>query len=293
MSVADDHHRSFASWKFDMVDGILFDPRIPAGWKVVALRILQAVNEETRVAYISDVTICDEIPETDRYKCNKVRKLLEQLGWWEVERGNGSQCSCYRFKDTNLNWIRDERIIRREKRQEERRRRRIEGRARRAQTADVVKEPRPGGGHATTCQEVVTVPRRSADVVDTPRKTESKVVIQPPANVVPAPPVHLGITPSVRFSEEDVSVCDSPSVCAQEDRHRIVVRPSGPYADIDLRRILGDGSWRKGQDVGDTMRAGRFEYWRQLLAEKGFSEEDLAALKREAVDAVRRFEEMP
>jgi hypothetical protein len=41
------------------------------------------------------------------------------------------------------------------------------------------------------------------------------------------------------------------------------------------------------------MRAGRFEYWRQLLAEKGFSEEDLAALKREAVDAVRRFEEMP
>jgi hypothetical protein len=213
----DDDRRSFSSWKFNMLDGLLFDSRIrPPVMKLIAIRILQGVNQEKRVACISDETISDDVPGCDRHKCNDARKLLERLGWWEVERGHGARPSQYRFKSTNLNRILDEIVTRREARIEKRKRRKLEFRERKTEHSEVVKIPPRGGGDPTTVDEVVIQPRGPRDVVRTPHKNETDVVKSPRTNVVGLPPVHLHSTPSIsRLSGEDVSGSDSPYVRAR------------------------------------------------------------------------------
>ena len=85
--------RSFTSWKLDIIDGMMSDPRVRDGDFRIAFRVMQAVNQDTRIAFISDATICDDVPSTDRFRCNDARKRLEKIGWWEVERGHGGRAS--------------------------------------------------------------------------------------------------------------------------------------------------------------------------------------------------------
>lgn len=160
---------NFSSWKFDMIDGLLSDPRVPDGHFRIAVRVLQGMDEGKRTSYLSDETICDEVPRTDRHKCNDARKKLEQLGWWSVRRGHGTRASSYELHDDNLNPLLDQRIIKREERHERRKRQKEEGR-----------KPKE---------------RKSRDVVKSPRKIVPDVVELPHRDVVELPPVHLGVSP--------------------------------------------------------------------------------------------------
>jgi hypothetical protein len=280
--------QSFSSWKFDMIEALNFDPRIPAGMKLIAIRILQSVNEAKGYAYISDETICDEVPKTDRYKCNDTPKRLEKLGWWEVERGHGGKASRYRFKDTNLNWILDELLIRREARQEERKRRRLEGLTAKRKPAQVVRSSRPQGGQIATTADGVPTSALDATVVGSPHKSASSVVGSPLSNVANPPPVHLSGTPqSSWFSGEDLSEHDSPRAHAREEHEPLIERPKGTNADFELLIIMGSGSWTRGVDLKTAMGNNRFEYWKRMLAEEGLTASERAALMLEVEEATR------
>lgn len=118
--------KTFTSSKLDIQKAMLSDDRIPDGALRMALRVLHGVNEETGVAILGDETLADEIPRCSRSKCNRVRVLLEDLGWWQVEPGAGNRASVYRFSDKNVNAILDINIVLREQRKERRKQRRKE-----------------------------------------------------------------------------------------------------------------------------------------------------------------------
>jgi hypothetical protein len=108
--------QSFTGWKLDILDAMASDPRVRAGTFRIAFRVMQAVNAETRVGFISDLTLCDDVPKTDRFKCRHARTELEGLGWWEVERGHGGRASRYIFSPANINIILDKCILEKEER---------------------------------------------------------------------------------------------------------------------------------------------------------------------------------
>jgi hypothetical protein len=108
--------RSFTSWKLDIIDAMMSDRRVKDGDFRIAFRVMQAVNGETRVAIISDLTICDEVPFTDRFRCNETRKRLALLGWWTVDLGHGGKASRYHFSPANINRVLDQRLIDKEER---------------------------------------------------------------------------------------------------------------------------------------------------------------------------------
>jgi hypothetical protein len=134
--------RSFTSWKLDVLNALASDPEVSAGHFRIAFRVMQAVNRETRVAFISDELLCDEVPSTDRWKCNKARRKLIERDWWTVDRGHGGKASRYIFLDTNLNAILDRLAIYRDARATRRRKRRQEDRRR--------KRGKEGRGENTT-----------------------------------------------------------------------------------------------------------------------------------------------
>jgi hypothetical protein len=121
---------SFTSWKLDMLNALAYDPRVPAWAFRIAFRVMQAVNADTRLAIISDLTLEDEVPSTDRVKCYKVRALLEELGWWTVERGQGGKASRYAFSPANINLILDQQALDRDERERVRQERKTRDRRR-------------------------------------------------------------------------------------------------------------------------------------------------------------------
>jgi hypothetical protein len=148
----------FTSWKLDILDGMMSDPRVKDSDFRIAFRVMQSVNCDTRIGIISDLTLCDEVPSTDRFRCNDTRKRLSKLGWWTVEVGHGGKASRYHFSIANRDAVLDQRLIDKEARDQvraekkRRDRRRREGRGgitTQIPAGDVVNEPR-GRGQSTT-----------------------------------------------------------------------------------------------------------------------------------------------
>ncbi len=145
--------RSFTSWKLDIIDAMMSDPRVTDKDFRIAFRVMQSVNAETRIGYISDLTICDEVPRTDRHACKKARKHIEQIGWWTVERGHGGKASRYSFSPENINAILDQRVLNKEDRDRNRAERRSRDKRRKGRVSgtplmqvwDGSQEPRGGG----------------------------------------------------------------------------------------------------------------------------------------------------
>lgn len=186
--MGDEDQRSFTSWKLDIVNALLSDSRVSHGHFRIAVRVMQAVNAETRIAHISDAVICDELPKTDRFGCNDARKRLEKLKWWTVTRGHGGRASRYIFSDANVDNVLDQRALDRDARQAERARRRREYRRTRRAEGDVVEEPLLDEG----------------DAVQEPHKPIGGRGAATTGDVVEEPPVHRQDTFKKNSSEEEL-----------------------------------------------------------------------------------------
>jgi hypothetical protein len=115
-----DDQRTFTSWKLSLLTALLSDRKISDGHFRIAARVLEAVNAETGVAYITDRAIADDVPRTDKSKCTAARKQLQLAGWWTYAPGRSGRATEYRFKDERVNQILDQRLADREQRQAER-----------------------------------------------------------------------------------------------------------------------------------------------------------------------------
>jgi hypothetical protein len=165
--------RSFTSWKLDILDALMSDDRITDGEFRVAFRVMQAVNAETRVAIISDETIKEEVPRTNRWKCNDARKKLSELGWWKVTSGHGGTASRYEFSIENRNAILDQRVAKKDARDAERVKRRSRDK------------------------------RRKDNVVELPHKCTKRRGNSTTWDVAEVPPVHLQDTFTSSIKEEE------------------------------------------------------------------------------------------
>ncbi len=111
----------------------------------------------TRIAILSDATICDEVPKTDRFRCNDARKKLEKLGWWRVERGLGGKASRYEFSIENRDAILDQRIVKKDLRDGERIERRTRDKRRKHNVVRLPHKSQALRGDPTT-EDVVKLP---------------------------------------------------------------------------------------------------------------------------------------
>jgi hypothetical protein len=163
--------KSWSSTKFDILNCITVDPRVTHRNVRIATRILKQVDEKTGIAYISDETLCDEIPKLDRWQMNDFRKQMAAIRWLSFERNHRQHATTYRFLTANINPILDVIISKRETRAEKR----LEQKAERAAAARKVTHP---------------------DVVAQPHRCASDVVAGPHADVVAQPPLHLRGSPT-------------------------------------------------------------------------------------------------
>lgn len=132
---------------------------------------MKQVDEKTGIAYISDETLCDEIPKLDRWQMNDFRKQMAAIGWLSFERNHRQHATSYRFLTGNINPILDVIIYKREARSENR----LDRKAERASAARKSTNP---------------------DVVAGPHRCSSDVVAGPHADVVAGPPLHLRGSPT-------------------------------------------------------------------------------------------------
>jgi AraC-like DNA-binding protein len=112
--------RSFTSWKLDLIDLLLADPRHSPTEKNVAICILQHVNQKNLRAWPSIETISDKTCIGWRHVARAI-KALQQTGWLRVRRGNRQFANEYRFQEANTNQILDRLTILREGRESQKR----------------------------------------------------------------------------------------------------------------------------------------------------------------------------
>lgn len=98
----DGRRTSFTSWKLDMINTLLLDPRLqPSDFKV-AVAVLQFMNGETGMIFPSQETIAEIVHMTVR-NVGKCLKRLRQADWLSWERGNRQMSNRYVFETKNLN----------------------------------------------------------------------------------------------------------------------------------------------------------------------------------------------
>ena len=169
--------KTFTGSKFDILDALASDRQISNHDFRVAYRVMQAVNQNTGTAILSDAILVDEVG-TDSKRLWAARNRLEELGWWEVGRGSGHRGTRYRFLDHNLNGILDQRLIKRDARAARRaERHRANGQA---QTGMVPvpdsKVPRGGIGAMSGMAPAPPVHLQTPSVVSQGRKNSTEVV---------------------------------------------------------------------------------------------------------------------
>ena len=88
--VADDRKKTFTAEKFNWLDCVMNDRDLkPAAFKV-AYAIMQHVNSETLIAWLSDETLVD-VTGMSRPQVQRHRESLKAAGWltWQrVQKGN-------------------------------------------------------------------------------------------------------------------------------------------------------------------------------------------------------------
>jgi hypothetical protein len=89
--------RAFTGDKLDWMTALSADPRLDARAFEVGFQIAQHVNKETRLAILSDETICDKTAIPRRWIA-RARADLRNCGWIDWKR----------TKTANIYWIRDD-----------------------------------------------------------------------------------------------------------------------------------------------------------------------------------------
>jgi DNA-binding transcriptional regulator PaaX len=105
--------KTFTSWKFDVLNCLFVDPRSDATAKIVAVFILQHVNQHTGAAFPGIETISDGTAISARH-VRRAIKLLQQTGWLTVTRKNRRAPNVYTFSERNMNQMLDRLAILRE-----------------------------------------------------------------------------------------------------------------------------------------------------------------------------------
>ncbi|XYD11495.1 hypothetical protein R1A27_14470 [Methylobacterium sp. NMS12] len=91
---------SFTSWKLRLLKAAGADPRIPPTYFRFLVRVVEALNEETRIAMIGDDVIADEVPGFGQQSTrNRARRALAELGYFSYEAGQGAKVTRYRISD--------------------------------------------------------------------------------------------------------------------------------------------------------------------------------------------------
>ena len=91
---------SFTSWKLRLLKAAGADPRIPPTYFRFLVRVLEALNEETRIAMLGDEVIADEVPGFGQQSTrNRARRALAELGYLSYDAGQGSKVTRYRISD--------------------------------------------------------------------------------------------------------------------------------------------------------------------------------------------------
>jgi hypothetical protein len=120
-----DDQRSFASWKFDVEQAMMFDERLNATAFRIGVYILSCINADTKAAYVTDLTISLLVPGCrSRTTIYKARKLLMETGWIRIQEGRSGRATVYRFNDKHVNPIFDIVTSKRDWRDTERQKRR-------------------------------------------------------------------------------------------------------------------------------------------------------------------------
>ena len=123
-----DDQRNFASWKFDVQHGMMFDARLNPSAFRIGVYILSCVNAASKTAYVTDETIGLLVPGCrSRTTIYKARKLLRETGWMSIQEGRSGRATVYRINDKNVNAILDVVTSKRDWRDTERQKRRPYG----------------------------------------------------------------------------------------------------------------------------------------------------------------------
>lgn len=281
-SAADaDARRSFASDKFDWLDGVAIDPRLPqAGTFKVAYCIIQHVNSGTGVAILSDAVIHEKtnvsIPQVKRH-----RAALRDAGWldWKTRKG----ANHYRLRSGPLGRATDLAILRREARKDLQK-------ARRNKLREVSPATLGNGSKVSPA-----IPAKSSKVSPASLPEVSPVTLR---EVSPATYIHLcdytaGITPSgegLSTGRTDLEFIDGPTdvepplpAAAIERRYPAVENPR--FAELELLDLLGDDD--RGVQVADLISDDTYRKLLDRLVLGRLVTSDLDSARQEAREAAR------
>jgi hypothetical protein len=101
--------KEFTSWKFNLLDAMLRDPKMKPVDFPVAYAIVQAVNQHTRVAIVSDQKL-QLLVHRDRKALLRARTRLVSLGWVKVRTGRYGRATEYRFSDERAKLLENVRL---------------------------------------------------------------------------------------------------------------------------------------------------------------------------------------
>jgi hypothetical protein len=243
-----DRRPSFAGWKFDLLDAMCMDPRMPRSTFPVAYRILQAVNMETGIAFISDAVLADELPNVDPRGLNRHRKAMEASGYVAIKRGGRGRATQYKFLDDNINAMLDRRVLLRETRKA----------ARDHPAKELSRSARPTSRAAS--KEKV---RRDEMVVKSPplstrqggEGNSVRLVNSPPLHLTPTPQNYLyqgneGVEPDFETTEPSLNPTEAPSWSDVDERAARFDEIAG-FLEFDCDSSRGEAERRAAAIVAE------------------------------------------
>jgi biotin operon repressor len=111
--------KSFSSWKFQIIRTLIADTKLSQSAKLVGICILRHINEQSKITYLSDETIGDEMGGLSRCRVLKARQHLREEGWLIWKRKKDS-ANTYRILDRNISAILDDQTQKKDLREERR-----------------------------------------------------------------------------------------------------------------------------------------------------------------------------
>ena len=110
-----EERRSFTSWKMDVIDALSCDGELkPPIDRLVAIRILQHVNRETKTANVSMVRIAAQLNVSVDTVKRSVARLAKKHNWLDRARLSRLSEYTYRFNDRKISGILDAKLLREE-----------------------------------------------------------------------------------------------------------------------------------------------------------------------------------
>lgn len=103
--------KSFSSFKFDLIDGMAFAPRVKGNIFNVGVGIVQHLNGRTLICWPSMDVLAAELNLSRTTVKGSIAKL-EQFGWLHIETSKGSKSNIYSMNNRQYQAMKDNRDIR-------------------------------------------------------------------------------------------------------------------------------------------------------------------------------------